>query len=136
MDRIHVDVAHYSGTKILVIVDAYSNMIDAHIIRDLSTNAVIKALCQSFKYFGLPISLVSDNGTNFVSDEFETFCQNNLIRHIQTPPGHHQSNGQVEKTISMLKSHLNKSTSRYNLLCLLLSEKNIIYQRPLMLKIK
>ena len=55
--------------------------------------------------------LVSDNGTNFVSSEFERFLQDNCVEHVCSPPGHHQSIGQAERVIQELKFFSHKCGS-------------------------
>ena len=51
-----------------------------------STN-IITALRHIFSYFGLPEQLVTDNGTQFTSDEFQKYLRQNDIFHTVTAPG-------------------------------------------------
>lgn len=108
LERVHVDVAHWRDFHVMVFVDSYSKWLDVQILRDLTSKSSMQALRRTIKYVGIPVSLVSDNGLNFASDEFSKFCSDNLIKHIFTPPGHHASNGQVERVIQDLKIYLNK----------------------------
>jgi len=108
LERLHIDVAYFKGHKMLVLVDAYSKWVDVHQVRTTTAAATIAALRQTFKYVGLPQAIVTDNGTNFSSADFAKFLERNFIRHIRTPPGHHQSNGQVERVIQELKFALRK----------------------------
>ena len=101
-----IDIAHYRDCWYLVFIDAYSKWVDVLPISGLSTSAAITALHSIFKYMGIPITLVSNNGTNFVSNEFEAFLSDNFIAHVCTPLGHHQSNGLVECVIQEFKIHL------------------------------
>ena len=48
-------------------------------------------LLQTFATHGLPCTLVSDNGTAFTSQEFQTFCKINGIKHIRSAPYHSAS---------------------------------------------
>ena len=87
--RLHVDFAGpYLGKTFLVVVDAYSKFLEiVAMTRATSTNA-ITALRHIFSYFGLPEHLVTDNGTQFKSDEFQKFLRENDILHTLTAPGH------------------------------------------------
>ena len=59
-----------------------------------------------FSRFGVLETLVSDNSTAFSSVKFSTFCQQNSINHVRTPPFHPQSNGQVECLVDTFKRAL------------------------------
>ncbi|KAL6739273.1 hypothetical protein Aduo_012746 [Ancylostoma duodenale] len=43
--------------------------------------------------FVMPETLISDNGTQFISAESKNFCLENGIQHIFSPPYHPRSNG-------------------------------------------
>ena len=45
--------------------------------------------------FGNPRTLVTDNGAQFKSTEFQKFCSHRSISHLFSPPFHPQSNGQA-----------------------------------------
>ena len=51
---------------------------------------------------------MSDAGTNFTSDEFQTFCRKLDIKSKITSSYHHSSNGQVENCIKLIKRTFNK----------------------------
>ena len=75
--RVHIDYAGpVDNTMYLVIVDAYSKYLE--IIKKSSTTSTftIKALQDIFARHGLPEIIVSDNGPQFKSSEFEQFCAN------------------------------------------------------------
>ena len=51
---------------------------------------------------------MSDSGSNFISDKFETFCKRLNIEQVFLSLYHHQSNGQVEACIKLVKHTLKK----------------------------
>lgn len=50
--------------------------------------------------------LISDNGPQFVSTEFENFLKMNGIRHTCSAPYHPQTNGEAEHFVQTLKQSL------------------------------
>jgi hypothetical protein len=72
-----------------------------------STNTIV-ALRHIFSYFGLPEHLVTDNGTQFTSVEFQTFLALNDIHHTKTSPGHPATNGLAERYVGEFKDKIKK----------------------------
>ena len=106
---LHIDFAGpTNGQSFLVIVDAYSKWPEIFPMSRTTSEETISKLQKIFSRFGLPKTLVSDNGTAFSSVKFSTFCQQNGINHIRTPPFHPQSNGQVEHLVDTFKRALLK----------------------------
>ena len=59
----------------------------------------IVELHKLFAAYGLPEQLVSDNGPQFISDDFTTFMKMNGIKHIRSSPYHPSSNGAAERFV-------------------------------------
>ena len=56
--------------------------------------------------FGLPEQFVSDNGSQFTSQEFADFMKFNGIMHIKTAPYHPSSNGAIERLVQSFKKSM------------------------------
>ena len=56
-----------------------------------------------FAEYGIPCKIMSDAGTNFVSDRFQKFCRAINVEQATSLAYHHQSNGQVEACIKFIK---------------------------------
>ena len=110
--RLHLDFAGpcLGGTYFLVIVDAHSKWQDIHIMNSITASATIDALRITFANHGLPIMLVSDNGSAFTSAEFQKFVEMNGIIHTTSAPYSPSSNGLAENAVKSLKSALYKMT--------------------------
>ncbi|UYV67953.1 hypothetical protein LAZ67_5002609 [Cordylochernes scorpioides] len=63
-----------------------------------------KVIINFWKIEGFPREIVTDNGTPFISEEFEDFLRSNGIKHIQTADYHPACNGEVDNFNKTLKS--------------------------------
>ncbi|KAM7281410.1 uncharacterized protein ISCGN_005791, partial [Ixodes scapularis] len=107
--RIHSDFAGpFQGKVFLLVVDAHSKWLEVIQIASMSSAAVCQRLRVLFATHGVPDTIVSDNGTAFVSQEFEEFLQRNQIRHVKVAPYHPSSNGQVERMLQETKQVLRR----------------------------
>ena len=70
-----------------------------------SHTATIKVI---FVEDGIPHRLMSDTGSNFVSEKFRSFCGSLNIEQAVSSSYHHQSNGQVEACIKFIKCTIKK----------------------------
>ncbi|GFW38192.1 uncharacterized protein K02A2.6 [Trichonephila clavipes] len=71
-----------------------------------TTKKTIECLRDSFARFGLPRVLVSDNGSQFTSYEFQRFMHKNGVRHKTSAPFKPSSIGQAERYVATLKQSL------------------------------
>ena len=69
----------------------------------------ITALRSIFARYGLPEQLVSDNGSQFSSEEFLHFMRANGIKHIRCSPYHPSSNGAAERFVRTFKTAMKAS---------------------------
>lgn len=78
-------------------------------MNSITSAATIEKLRECIGRFGLPNTIVSDNGRQFVSNEFNQFCLNNKIKHLTTAPYHPQSNGAAENSVKTFKTGMQKA---------------------------
>lgn len=108
--RIHADYAGpVNGVYYLVIVDSYSNWPEIFKTAKTTTTKTIEFFLEAFARTGLPDTLVTDNGAQFTSAEFNKFTSDNGIVHLKSAPYHPQSNGKAEKFVDLLKTGLAKA---------------------------
>ncbi|XP_059621313.1 uncharacterized protein K02A2.6-like [Phlebotomus argentipes] len=106
-ERVHVDYAGpVQGKYLLILVDAYSKWPEVKVCGNMSTDTTIKKLREIFSTHGLPKVLVSDQGRQFMSQEFEVFCKMNGIIHKTGSPYHPATNGQAERFVRTFKEKL------------------------------
>lgn len=108
--RVHIDFAgEFMGLHYFVVVDSFSKWPEIFIMPSTTAAAAISKLKELISRFGNMAILVSDNGSQFTSEEFEDFCKEEGIYHIRSPPYHAQSNGQAERFVDTFKRALKKA---------------------------
>ena len=95
----------------MILIDAHSKRIEAVCTPSTSSSSVIEELRTLFAKFGLPETIVTDNGAGFVSLEFETFLRKNGIKHTTSAPYHPASKGLAERAVQIVKRGLKKMTT-------------------------
>ena len=96
------------GKMFLLIVDAHTKWMDIHITNSSTSQVTIEKLCQSVSNFGFPLMIVTDNGSSFVSEEFQTFLAANGIIHRRSSPYHPATNGLAERAVKTFKHSMRK----------------------------
>lgn len=73
-ERIQADyLGPFKGGMILVIIDCYSKWVEAFVVASSDSQITIEKFRECFARFGLPNTVVTDNGTQFVSAKFSKF---------------------------------------------------------------
>ena len=88
-----------SGDHLLVVVDYYSRYMEVEVLKSTTADKVIASLRKIFLTVthGLPVSITTDNGPQFISEEFCKFVEEESIEHRRVTPLWPQANGEVER---------------------------------------
>ena len=92
-EKIAMDIVQYKRTDYLVIIDYYSRWIQSKQLTSLTSDCVITRLKAVFTTHGIPDVVISDNGRQFVSDEFSKFAKSWCFIQQTTNPYSPQENG-------------------------------------------
>jgi len=108
--RIHLDfLGPVMGHMFLVVVDAHSKWPEVIDFKNnTKTYRVIEECKNLFARFGYSNHIVSDNGSQFTSVEFQNFVKNNKITHTFSPPYHPATNGAAENFVHTFKDKVGK----------------------------
>ncbi|VVC35786.1 Integrase, catalytic core,Aspartic peptidase domain,Ribonuclease H-like domain,Retrotransposon gag [Cinara cedri] len=105
--RVHIDFfGPFHNSYFLVVLDAFSKWLEVKEMRSITASNTIIELREIFSRWGLPLTLVSDNGAQLTSHEFTTFLKSNSIVHLRTAPGHLATNGAAENAVKATKRAL------------------------------
>jgi transposase InsO family protein len=96
----------------LVAVDKFTKWVEAAPVTTKDSTAAINFIKFIVFRFGVPHSIITDNGINFTSKEFKNYCESLGIKLKFTSVAHPKSNGQVEKANGLICNGIKKKAAR------------------------
>ncbi|XP_064629350.1 uncharacterized protein K02A2.6-like [Lineus longissimus] len=108
--RLASDLFEHNQVHYLLYVDYYSKFpVVRRLGKSLSSETVIAFTKSVICEYGIPEELVSDNGPQYDSYAFKSFCASYGIKHTTSSPHYAQSNGMVEKCVQTVKKLILKA---------------------------
>ncbi|XP_029639528.1 uncharacterized protein LOC115214468 [Octopus sinensis] len=92
----------------LTVVDSYTKWPEVTRCKQATPYTVINFLHELFSKFSVPDTIVSDNGTQFVSSEFKRFYEIFTLEHKTKAPYQPKSNGRAKRSVDSFKRALKK----------------------------
>lgn len=86
-----------SGETVLVVIDYYSRWPEVAVLHKTTTAHIIHCLNVIFSRHGYPETIKSDNGPQFISNEFDQYLREINVKHRKVTPYWPQANGEVER---------------------------------------
>ena len=81
-------------------------------VRSMTAGVVAQGMLEIFCRTGVPLRLLTDQGSQFVGKVITKLCENLGIEKIQTTPYHPEGNGVVERMHGTLGAMLNKASNQ------------------------
>ena len=106
-------------------VDLFSRFPVVRQLSRESTKLVLDALTGIFSNFGIPETIISDNGPCYKSQEFNVFCSRFYIKHVTGSAYNHQANAIAGRSIQTVK-HLMTKNPNDTWLAMLISKSTLI----------
>ena len=103
------DLFTHGKKDYLITVDYYSDFWELDCLRDTNSNTIITCTKAHFARYGIPDTVVTDNGPQFRSHEYEIFAQQWEFVHTTSSPYHSQSNGKAESAVKIAKKLMSKA---------------------------
>jgi transposase InsO family protein len=86
----------------LVAIDKFSKWIEVRPLNNIRSEQAVAFFTNIIHRFGVPNSIITDNGTQFTGRKFLDFCEDHHIRVDWAAVAHPMSNGQVERANDMI----------------------------------
>ncbi|XP_011631509.1 uncharacterized protein K02A2.6-like [Pogonomyrmex barbatus] len=113
-ERVYIDYAEpKNNLYILIFVDSFSKFIDVAITPIISAERMAEICREMFSRYGPPEILISDNGTQFITNCFSNLCREINITYLFSPVGHPQLNGRAERTMDSVKRAIKRGGARW-----------------------
>jgi transposase InsO family protein len=91
-------------THLLVAIDKFSKWVEVRPITNLRAEQAVSFFTDVIHQFGVPNSIITDNGSQFIGRKFLEFCDKYHIHVDWVAIAHPQTNGQVERANGMISS--------------------------------
>ena len=101
---VNKDIFHWKSSAYLLTVDTYSDFFELDLLPDILAATIVMKSGVQFSRHGIPEVLLSDNGPQFISAEFSSFCESYHIDHWNSSPYWPQGNGKAEAAVKVAKS--------------------------------
>ena len=105
-ERIAADLFELKGSTYLLVTDYYSRFVEVQRLTTTTSSSIVRYLKTIFARFGIPATMVTDNGPQFDSQETKEFAQTYDFHHITSSPYYPQANGLAERMVKTVKKLL------------------------------
>jgi hypothetical protein len=92
----------------LVAVEKFTKWVEAAPVTTQDFTAAINFIKSIVFRFRVPHNIITDNGTNFTSKEFKSYCESMGIKLKFVSAAHPKTNGQVEKANGLIYNRIKK----------------------------
>jgi transposase InsO family protein len=89
-------------THLLVAIEKFSKWVEVRFITNLRAEQVVSFFTDIIHWFGVPNSIITDNGSQFTDRKFLEFCDKHHISVDWAAVAHPQTNDQVEQANGMV----------------------------------
>jgi transposase InsO family protein len=89
-------------SHLLVAIDKFYKWIEVRPLTSIRSEQAVAFFTNIIHRFGVPNSIITDNGTQFTGNKFLDFCEDHHIRVDWAAVAHRMTNGQVERANDMI----------------------------------
>ena len=107
--QVATDLNEWKKTSYILVIDYYSRYIKIASLRTTNSSRVIQKLKAVFARHGIPEYLVSDNGPQFSSQEFQKFSEEYGFEHTTSSRNFPQVNEKAKQAVRTVKILVNKN---------------------------
>ena len=107
-EAVATDIFEFQGSSYLIVACRFSGYIVVRKVKDHTAQETIASFVSIFAEHGVPRTIHCDRGTNYMSNNFASFCKGLNISLTYSSAEHHSSN-YAERAVQTVKNIMNKS---------------------------
>ena len=107
-EAVATDIFEFQGNSYLIVACCFSGYIVVRKVKDHTAQETIATFVSVFAELGVPQTIHCDRGTNYMSNNFASFCKGLNISLTYSSAEHHSSN-YAERAMQTVKNIMNKS---------------------------
>ena len=112
-ERVGTDLFELYGKHYTVVADYYTRYPEVIRLTSTTSASIVTAMKSVFSWHGIPHTMISDNGPQYVSAEMKKFSSLYGFNHVITSPHYPQSNEFAERMVKTIKKLLSSSSDMY-----------------------
>lgn len=101
--KVAMDLFDWKGRSYLLVIDYYSRFVEIALLTSTSSPSMVNRIKSIFARYGIPETVMSDNGPQFVST-FKRFAKEYKFIRVTSSPRFPQANGEAERAVQTIKS--------------------------------
>ena len=103
------DLFHVNNKDYMVTVDYYSDFWEIDQLESTTAQDIVECTKRHFARHGIPERVITDNGPQFVAQDYAKFAVEWDFQHVTSSPRYSQSNGKAESAVKIAKTCLKKA---------------------------
>ena len=111
--KIGTDLFKFQGEHYLLSMCYRNNFPEVTKMECLRSSVVVKELKRQFGVHGIPAEVVSDNGPQFSSSEFQEFAKEYGFKHVTISPHYTNANREAERAVQTVKNLWRKNGDKH-----------------------
>ena len=108
-EKLGIDFFEWNGNQYLLVADYFSKFPIVRAMSSTSTAKTVSVLKTIFAEYGIPCEVFTDQGPQFVSQEFNDFATKYQFEVKHSSPRYPQSNGFAEAMVKIVKGIMSKA---------------------------
>lgn len=109
------DIFTLDGDNYLIVADYYSKYPIVEKLSNCATSKTVANITRKiFTMFGVPSTIISDNGPQFIGAPYQELIKQYGISHITSSPHHSKSHGFIERMIRTVENLFKKSPRHHD----------------------